>query len=239
MHRPLTRPRLAVALGVAAALLTACAPEPVTTEGAQAKFLYDVFLVAAAVVFVVVAGLIGWSIVRYRERDDGREPSGTHENVRLELLWWAIPTALVIVLFLLTAQVLGVVDERTDDPDVTVTVTGFQWQWRFAYEGEDVVITGAPDEPPRLVLPVGRRIAFDLESPDVIHSFWVPQFLIKRDAVPGRTNRIEVTIEEPGTYAGVCGEFCGLLHHRMRFTLEAVSADEFEAWLASQAGADG
>ena len=239
MHRPLARPRIAVALGVVAALLAACAPEPVTSEGAQTKFLYDVFLVVAAVVFVVVAGLIGWSIVRYREGDDGRQASVTHENIRLELLWWAIPTALVIVLFLLTAQVLGVVDERTDDPDVTVTVTGFQWQWRFSYEEEGVVITGVPDAPPRVVLPVGQRIAFDLESPDVIHSFWVPQFLIKRDAVPGRTNRIEVTIEEPGTYAGVCGEFCGLLHHRMRFTLEAVSAEEFEAWLASQAGADG
>jgi cytochrome c oxidase subunit 2 len=94
------------------------------------------------------------------------------------------------------------------------------------------VVTGTPDEWPRVVLPVGQRIAFDLESPDVIHSFWVPEFLIKRDVVPGRTNRIELTIEEPGTYAGACGEFCGLLHHRMRFSIDAVSAAEFEAWLA-------
>ena len=239
MHSLLARLRLALGPVLVVALLAACAPEPVTTEGEQVKFLYDVFLVAAAVVFVVVAGLIGWSIVRHRDTGDGAEGIGPHENVRLELLWWAIPTVLVIVLFILTAQVLGVVDERTDDPELTVTVTGFQWQWQFAYEGSDVVLSGLPDEPPLVVLPVGRRIAFDLESPDVIHSFWVPQFLIKRDAVPGRTNRIEVTIEEPGTYAVVCGEFCGLLHHRMRFTLEAVSAEEYEAWLASQAGADG
>jgi cytochrome c oxidase subunit 2 len=237
MHRTPVRPRTAAAAGLLLVLLTACAPEPVTTEGEQVKMLYDVFLVAAAVVFVVVAGLIGWSIVRYRETDDGREASGTHENIRLELLWWALPTALVIVLFILTAQVLGAVDERTDDPDLTVTVTGFQWQWRFAYEGSDVVITGAPDEQPLVVLPVGERIAFDLDSPDVIHSFWVPQFLIKRDVVPGRTNRIELTIEEPGTYAGLCGEFCGLLHHRMRFSIEAVTPEAFDAWLAGGGGA--
>jgi cytochrome c oxidase subunit 2 len=232
MRRTPTCPRTAATVALLAVLLAACAPQPVTTEGEQVKFLYDVFLVAAAVVFVVVAGLIGWSIVRYRDTGDGREPAGPHENVRLELLWWALPTALVIVLFILTAQVLGAVDERTDDPDLTVSVTGFQWQWRFAYEGTGVVVTGTPDEWPRVVLPVGQRIAFDLESPDVIHSFWVPEFLIKRDVVPGRTNRIELTIEEPGTYAGACGEFCGLLHHRMRFSIDAVSAAEFEAWLA-------
>jgi cytochrome c oxidase subunit II len=237
MPRTFVRLRLAVLLGLAAVVISACAPQPVTSEGDRVKVLYDIFLVAAAAVFVVVAGLIGWSIFRYRERDDGREASGPHENVRLELLWWAIPTALVIILFILTAQVLGVVDERTDDPDLTVTVTGFQWQWQFEYEGSGVVLTGLPDEPPRVVLPVGERIAFVLESPDVIHSFWVPQFLIKRDVVPGRTNRIELTIDEPGTYTGLCGEFCGLLHHRMRFTIEAVSAEEFDAWLAAEPGA--
>jgi cytochrome c oxidase subunit 2 len=232
----LARLRLALGLVLVLALLAACAPEPVTTEGGQVKFLYDIFLVAAAAVFVVVAGLIGWSIVRHRDTGDGAEGIGPHENVRLELLWWAIPTALVIVLFILTAQVLGVVDERTDDPELTVSVTGFQWQWEFAYEGSDVVVSGLPDEPPLVVLPVGRRIAFDLESPDVIHSFWVPRFLIKRDVVPGRVNRMELTIEEEGTYAGLCGEFCGLLHHRMRFSIEAVSPEEFDAWLADQPG---
>jgi cytochrome c oxidase subunit 2 len=239
MRRTPARAWTAAAAGLLLVALTACAPQPATAEGEQVKFLYDVFLVAAAAVFVVVAGLIGWSIVRYRDTGDGREPAGPHENVRLELLWWALPTALVIVLFILTAQVLGTVDERTNDPDLTVTVTGFQWQWRFAYEGTDVVITGTPEAWPRVVLPVGQRIAFDLESPDVIHSFWVPEFLIKRDVVPGRTNRIELTIEEAGTYAGACGEFCGLLHHRMRFSIDAVSAADFEDWLASQPGGDG
>ncbi|HEX2194244.1 MAG TPA: cytochrome c oxidase subunit II [Candidatus Limnocylindria bacterium] len=231
MPRPPARLRLAVIAGLAAVALGGCAPQPVSVEGEAVKTLYDIFLAVAAAVFVVVAGLIGWSIVRYGDRGDDRQISSTHENLRLELLWWALPTVLVIVLFILTAQVLGRVDERTDDPGLTVTVTGFQWQWRFAYEGSDVVLTGLPGEPPTLVLPVGERVALDLESPDVIHSFWVPQFLIKRDVVPGRTNRIELTVEEPGTYSGLCGEFCGLLHHRMRFSIEAVPADAFHAWL--------
>lgn len=216
-----------------AAILAGCVPEPVTTEGARVGTLYNIFLVAAAIVFVVVAGLIGWSIVRYRATDDDRRPSETHENIKLELLWWALPTLLVIGLIILTAQVLSEVDRRTEDPDLTVTVTGFQWQWRFAYQGTDTVVTGVTGEPPVLVLPVGRRIAFDLESPDVIHSFWVPEFLIKRDVLPDKTNRIELTIEEEGTYRGVCGEFCGLLHDRMLFTIDAIPADRFDTWLAS------
>jgi cytochrome c oxidase subunit 2 len=237
MDRRLALPRRAIAPGVVAAFLvvtlTGCVPEPATSEGAQVKMLYDVFLVVAAFVFVIVAGLIGWSILRYRAKDDGREASHNHENIPLELIWWAIPTLLVIVLFILTAQVLGRVDERTTDPDVTVDVTGFQWQWSFAYEGTDVVVSGEADRQPVMVLPVGERVAFNLTSPDVIHSFWVPHFLIKRDVIPGRTNRFEVTIDEAGTYSGLCGEFCGLLHSRMRFSIDAVTPDEFEAWLAS------
>lgn len=236
MHRVPAARRITPAIATIGVLLAGCAPEPATTEGAQVKMLYDIFLGVAAVVFVIVAGLIGWSIVRYRATDDGREAPQIRENIRLELLWWAIPTLLVIVLFILTAQVLGRVDERTADPPVTVEVTGFQWQWQFAYDGSEVVVTGLPDEPPVVVLPVGERIAFNLQSPDVIHSFWVPDFLIKRDVIPGRTNRIEVVIEQPGTYAGLCGEFCGLLHHRMRFSVEAVSPDAFRAWLAGGGG---
>lgn len=228
--------RVAVSGAIAATVvgLAGCAPAPATSEGARVKELYDLFMATAAVVFVTVTGLIGWSIVRYRWRGAADAPSQFRDNPRLELAWWAIPTLLVIGLFVVTAQVLGEVDERTNDPAVTVTVTGFQWQWRFAYEGTDVVVEGQPGVTPELVLPVGERIAFDLESPDVIHSFWVPNFLIKRDVVPGRTNRFEVTINESeagSIYRGQCGEFCGLLHADMRFTIRAVSAEEFQTWL--------
>jgi cytochrome c oxidase subunit 2 len=234
MARPSTRRAAACAAAAAIMGLAACTPAPATSQGEQVRGLYLLFISAAAGVFVIVAGLIGWSLIRYRSRGSNEEPVQTHGDRRLEIAWWALPTVLVIGLFIVTAQVMGQIDERTDDPPVTVTVTGFQWQWRFAYQGSDVVLTGEPGQPPELVLPVGERIAFDLESPDVIHSFWVPAFLIKRDVVPGRVNRFEVNIEQPGTYRGQCSEFCGLLHAQMTFSIRAVPADEFQAWLTEQ-----
>lgn len=224
-----------LAVGATALLVTACAPAPVTSQGSEVKLLYDLFLIVAAGVFVLVAGLIGWSIVRYRAPPDAALPAQTEANVRLELVWWALPTMLVIGLFILTAGVLNSVDARTADGEsLVVRVTGFQWQWRFEYEEEGAVVTGLPDEPPEVVVPVDRPITFLLESPDVLHSFYVPRFLLKRDAVPGRENRIDLTIEEPGSYTGLCAEFCGLLHADMYFTIRAVGSDEFEAWIAEQ-----
>lgn len=120
MH-PLARLRLAVAPGLAATS-AAPAPRPITPAGEPGEILYGIFLVAAAVVFVVAAGLIGLSILRYRERDEDGEPAA-RASLRLELLWWAIPTALVIVLFLLAAQVLGGVDVRSPDPGPTTAVS--------------------------------------------------------------------------------------------------------------------
>ena len=235
--RPLSPRILAGAtLVLGVALLGGCVPQAATTEGTQVQGLYNVFLIAAAAVFVLVAGLIGWSVFRYRvgDDDDGQLPRQVKANVRLELVWWALPTILVIGLFILTAQVLSREDARNPDPTVEVTVTGFQWQWRFAYDGTDVVVQGTADQPPELWLPIGEPVALTLVSPDVIHSFWVPEFLIKRDLIPGRTNRIDLTIEDAGTYAGQCAEFCGLLHDQMLFSIRAVSPSAFEAWLASQ-----
>ena len=156
----------------------------------------------------------------------------------LELIWWAIPTALVVVLFVLSAGAHGTVTREVSEPAVTVRVQGFQWQWRFVYEGRGVEIVGVPGSPPEITLPVGQPIAFLLESPDVIHSFYVPRFLLKEDVNPGVQNRIDVTIREEGSYTGQCAEFCGLLHDEMTFTITAVQPDDFEAWLAEQAEVD-
>jgi cytochrome c oxidase subunit 2 len=225
--------RLAVA--VVATLLAGCAPAAATVEGDGVKRLYDLFLVVGAVIFVLVAGLIGWSIVRYRAPPDADLPPQTAANVKLELIWWALPTILVIVLFVLTAGVLNRVDARVADGEsLVVRVTGFQWQWRFEYQEAGVAITGTPEEPPVVVLPVDRTITLLFDSPDVQHAFYVPSFLFKRDVVPGIENRVDLTIQEPATYAGQCAEFCGLLHDQMRFSIRAVSGDEFDAWLAGR-----
>ena len=231
------RARSAAPLLVAAAAigLTACTQAPATAQGERVAWLYSVFLVAAAVVFVVVSGLIGWSILRYRGRPEDGLPPQTHGSVVLELIWWAIPTALVILLFILTAGVLNTVNEQADEPAVTVDVEGFQWGWRFSYRDSGVEVVGsAEQDPPEVYLPVGEPIAFTLNSPDVIHSFWVPAFLIKRDVNPGFENRLDVVIPEAGRYTGQCAEFCGLLHDRMLFTIVAVDGAEFDRWLAEQ-----
>ena len=220
----------------AAALgMGACTPDPAGDQGGTVKDLYDVFFVVAAVIFAVVAGLIGWSIVRYRKpAGDDSLPVQTKHNTKLEILWFALPTAIVVGLFVLSAAALNDVNDAHPDPVATVSVTAFQWGWRFVYEGEAVSVEGLPQSPAEIVLPVGEPVRFDLRSSDVVHSFYVPRFLLKRDAVPGATNRIDYTIREEGTYGGKCAEFCGVLHDSMPFTIKAVPPAEYEAWLADQ-----
>lgn len=229
----MTRARIAAV--VAAAGMAACAPDPAGEQGAAVKDLYDVFFYVAAGVFTVVAGLIAWSIVRFRAKPgDGELPPQTKHNLALEITWFAIPTAIVVGLFVLSAGALQDVNDEHPDPTVTVEVDSFQWGWRFTYVDHAVVVEGLPERPAEIVLPVGEPLRFDLLSSDVVHSFYVPRFLVKRDAVPGETNRIDYTIREEGTYTGECAEFCGLLHDRMLFTVRAVSVEDFEVWLSEQ-----
>ncbi len=203
-------------------------------EGREVNDLYAIFFWVAAGVFVVTAGLIGWSIIRYRERPGDNElPKQFHQNLKLEITWFAIPQIIVIVLFVITAFTLGDVNEQEEQPDATVLVTGFQWGWRFAFEGSDKVVVGTPQDRAEILLPTGD-VAFILRSADVVHNFYVPRFLMKRDIIPGRDTRFDVKITERGTYGGVCAEFCGLLHDQMTFTLTAVAPEEFDAWLQSE-----
>ena len=217
---------------------SACAPRAATVQGGGIRDLYTFFGYVAAVIFVIVVSLIGWSILRYRAKPgDDELPKQTKTNVRLEIVWFVIPQIIVVVLFLVSAGALGDVNRRSPDPDVRVAVQGFQWGWRFSYEGSGVRIVSSSQQPAALVLPVDQTISFTLTSQDVAHSFYVPRFLMKRDTIPGKTNRVDITIDEAGTYVGKCAEFCGLLHEEMEFTLEAVKDDEFEQWLSEQRGA--
>lgn len=243
------RPRIPRAIRLGASLgslvlitlaASACIADPVTDQGRGVADLYVWFMIAAAGVFVIVSGLLGWAIVRYRG-DVGRDvepPPQTHGNLVLEAVWWAIPTILVGVLVVLTAGVLSDVDARAESPELEVEVLAFQWGWQFTLPESGVVVTGTTAEPPTLYLPVDRTIAFEITSTDVIHSFNIPRFLIKRDAVPNHPNRFDVVIDEPGTYSGQCGEFCGLLHSGQLFAIEAVQPDAFDDWLADRAAAD-
>jgi cytochrome c oxidase subunit II len=216
------------------ALLVGCLPESATAEGERVSQLYALFMVAAALVFTVVSGLIGWSVLRHRAAGDISLPPQTRANTLLELAWWGLPTLLVLVLVVATTGVLARIDAPPPDDALVVEVDGFQWGWRFTYQEAGVTVAGNATNPPRVRLPLDRPIVFVLLSGDVVHSFYVPHFLVKRDSVPGQENRLTVTIEEEGLYSGQCGEFCGLLHFGMGFAIDAVPQADFEAWLAEQ-----
>jgi cytochrome c oxidase subunit 2 len=225
---------------VTAAVVTGCMPAP-ATEGARAvSDLWTQFLIAAALVGGLVWGLMTIAIVRFRRRpaQAGTLPPQIADAPRLEMAWTIGPIVIVDILFLLNLGALGRIDARSPSR-VTVDISAFRWQWQFAYEGSDVTVAGGPDRPAELVLPAGEPIHLVLTSADVAHSFYVPAFLFKRDAIPGRTNEFDLTIPEPGTYGGQCAEFCGVYHDRMELRVVAVSRPEFDAWLAARATGSG
>lgn len=207
------------------------APRAPTLQGLAVEHLWLVFLFVGLAVAAAVYGLIFWSIIAYRRRGEALPPQ-FHQNVPLEIVYTAIPLLIVAGLFVLTVRTEAFVDRltRTGDP-VSIRATGFRWSWQFEYEGEHVTVQGTPDRPPELVVPTGEPIRITVVSVDVMHAFYVPAFLFKRDAFPGLTNRFEVTVRDPGTYLGECAEFCGLDHARMLFTVRAVPPAEFRAWL--------
>jgi cytochrome c oxidase subunit 2 len=120
------------------------------------------------------------------------------------------------------------------EPDLRVEVTGFQWGWRFRYLAEGVTIVGTSIQPPTMVLPVHATIQLVLVSPDVVHSFYVPAFLEKKDVIPGVENRLQVTTSRTGRFVGACAEFCGLDHSRMTFTVDVVPPQDFQSFIQQQ-----
>lgn len=212
-------------------MLGGCAPDPASDSATSVKGLYNIFSVVAAGVFLVVVGLIAWAILRYRAKPGEDLPKQTRGNVKLEIVWFAIPQVIVIGLFAISMLAQNEVNAVVEEPDVTIETVAFQWGWRFDYGEHEVTILGTSEDPPEVVVPVDSDLRFLLRAGDVNHAFYVPRFLIKRDMIPGKTNQLDLSIEEPGTYEGLCAEFCGLLHDRMTFTVRAVSPESFETWV--------
>lgn len=205
-------------------------PAPVSEDGEEVLGLWRGSFVAALVVGALVWGLVVWAAVRYRRRNDDL-PSQSPENIPVEITYTAIPLVVVAVLFGFTYVTQDRVTALSPDPDVVVEVTAFQWSWRFSYPDEGVEVVSDGNTPPRLVVPVGATVRFDLETADVIHNFWVPELLTKRDIIPDVDNAIDVEVTRPGSWTGRCAEFCGLEHHAMIFTFEAAEPAGYEAWL--------
>jgi cytochrome c oxidase subunit II len=229
-----------LAVTASALVATGCVPQSVTEEGQAIYSLYNLFLYIAAVIFAVVSGLVIWSVLRYRRRGD-ELPTQTHGNNRLELTWTVIPTVIVLILFVFTIQAQDKVLDQSGEADVNITVTAFQWSWRFTYEGTGAEVVGNPESIPEMQVPVGQTIRVKLVSADVVHSFYVPQTLFKRQAIPGTDTEFDLTFEKEGLYHGQCTQFCGLQHPDMMFRVRVVSQGEYQSWLAdaSRRGAAG
>ena len=221
-------------------------PDGITEEATAMRELWTGSVIAALIVGFGVWGLIGWSVVRHRKRSDDL-PKQTAYNLPLEIVYTILPFVIIAVLFFVTVVVQNKVQERSDNPDETIAVNAFKWNWQFVYpdtegeDGEPVETVGNSNEIPILVLPTDRTIRFELSSADVIHSFWVPEFLFKLDVIPGnengRDNVFEVTVDEEGAYVGRCAELCGTYHAFMNFEVRAVSGDDYDAYLeARQSG---
>lgn len=233
-------PALPVAVVVLSFGLAGCSsrlgvPEPVTSEGESILTLWRALFWTAAALGAVVMGLIAWCIVRYRRRGSSELPAQSGGSIPLELIYTAIPIAIVAVLFAMTLVTDSNALTLRHRPELRVDVTGFQWQWRFEYPDRGVTVQGGPGDLPELVLPLDSVVHLRLRSVDVIHSFFVPGFLTKRDLTPGATNTIEVRPKRTGTYGGHCAEFCGLDHARMNFTVRVVSPAAFEEWASTRA----
>jgi cytochrome c oxidase subunit 2 len=235
----LARPRRLLLAAVSALVLTGCnfGMNPGgTTQGRDINGLYRLLFWFAIPIAAIVYGGMLWSILRYRRRrdDDGSLPGQRRYNLPIEIAYTAIPVVIVIILFAFTLSTMNKVDAQTKAPAATISVTGFRWQWRFEFpnDGFSVVGThGTPSEGPTILVPVGQTVRFEVTAADVIHSFFVPAFNFKRDAIPAVTNHFDMTISQPGVYRGECAEFCGLDHADMTFFLKAVAPTVFQSWL--------
>ena len=214
--------------------------EQVTNMTDRITTLWTGSWIAALVVGIITWGLILWCVAVYRKRkDDETLPVQLRYHVPLEIMYVILPILMIGVLFYYTERDTAAIEDISEDPDLVVQVIGKQWSWDFNYlddevwdSGQHVIDVGEPGNPddlPTLYLPVDERVEIQLQSRDVIHSFWVPAFLYKKDMIPGRPNVFQVVPTAEGRYFGKCAEFCGEHHSGMLFNVEVVSREEYDA----------
>ncbi|NKZ06408.1 cytochrome c oxidase subunit II [Actinomadura latina] len=216
-------------------------PEPISVQGERMLHLWQGSWIAAFAVGGVVWGLIIWAVLFHRKRSDDLPPQVRY-NMPIEILYTAVPFVIIAVLFYFTARDENFVEKTTDNPAVVVDVTAFQWSWQFDYKenGQTVAsVTGVPVNPngpglgkPVMTIPSGKTVRVRLHSNDVIHSFWVPALIYKKDVMPGYVNEFEFTATKLGTYEGRCAELCGVDHSRMLFQLKVVTPEQYQKFIA-------
>ncbi len=206
---------------------------PASAQGGLLSGVWTLFLAASLIVAVIMFALIILPAIVWRRRDDTLPPQ-FHRNPRWAVVYIGVPLLLVVALFVPSYLRQERVDALVPAPALVVDVTAFRWSWRFQYVHRGVTIVGTPQTPPTLVLPLGETTQINLTSVDVDHSFWVPAFFFKRDALPGFENQFDVTPTRLGEFRGMCSQFCGIDHAFMLFRVRVVPGTTFDRWLAAK-----
>ncbi|KTD36588.1 cytochrome c oxidase subunit II [Legionella nautarum] len=213
--------------------------------------LHMIAIVICAMIGVLVFGVMIYSLIHHR-KSKGYTPATFHDNFRLEIVWSIIPFLILVGLAIPATKVL-IHQEDNSDSDVTIKIVGYQWKWQYQYLDQGISYFSNLSTPfaqihnqakkgewyllevdKPLVLPVHKKIRFLVTSNDVVHSWWVPELGVKRDAIPGFMHEAWARIEKPGTYRGQCAELCGINHGFMPIVVEAVNEDQFNQWVAKQ-----
>jgi cytochrome c oxidase subunit II len=214
-------------------------PPPASDRSPDILNLWIGTWIAAIAVGVLVWALILWAANRYKTKH-AKMPKQNRYNLPMEIFYTIAPFIIIAVLFYYTVLAQNAVQRKVADPEVTIDVVGQKWSWTFNYKaadnpavGQDVWEAGTINKTPDLYLPVGKLIQFNLSSPDVIHSFWVPSFYEKLDVIPGRHNSLQMKPTTEGLFAGKCAELCGTYHSAMLFNVHVVSENEYNTYLKS------
>jgi cytochrome c oxidase subunit 2 len=221
--------------------------KPVTSVGGEIYNLHMLIMMVCVGIGIVVFGAMFYSIVMHR-KSRGHKAATFHESTTIEIIWTAIPFLILVGMAVpSTATLIKMYDESASD--VTIKITGYQWKWRYEYPDQDISFFSSLSTPRDqienkaakgkeyllevdnpLVVPVGKKVRFVLTANDVIHSWWVPQLAVKKDAIPGFINEAWTRVDEPGTYRGQCAELCGKDHGFMPIVVQAVSDEDFKKW---------
>ena len=223
---------LGIAAAVAAVVLAAGPAgawlmNPVTPVARDVRDLFFKAIGITAIFFILAQVLLLVAVIRFRARP-GVKPATFHDNVRLEVVWTAIPALAMVILSgpTFTSQAYM---ETVPKSDLNIQIIGHQWFWEYRYPAYNVTFANEP-----LVIPVGKIIAADVTSIDVVHSWFVPEFGVKMDANPGRVNHTWFQVEQGGTFGGQCAELCGVLHGDMKIVVRVVTDEDFARWIAQK-----
>ena len=251
------KPTFLLCIGMALLSGTACAefqfnlPPPATVVARQIYDLHTLILLVCLVIFVVVFGVMFYSLYKHR-KSLGHQPAQFHQNKALEIVWSIIPFLILAgMAYPATKVILDMKD--TSASDISIKITGHQWKWEYEYMGEGVRYISSLATPQEqienkaaknanylletdrpLVVPTDKKVRLLITADDVVHSWWVPEFGVKQDAIPGFIKEAWIRVDKAGTYRGQCAELCGVGHGFMPIVVEALPPEKFAAWLQEQ-----